>query len=197
MRILVIADKVEKDLSPDGFSQQRCAGVDLIISCGDLPPEYLGFLRNTLAVPLVYVMGNHDLRYGQASLAGCLNIHRRLVTIGGKRILGLAGSRWYNGGMNQYREKEMRWFVWSLWGALLKNRGVDIVVTHAPPRGLGDAEDRCHKGFTCFNKLIQKYQPQYFIHGHIHAPFATDEERKIMVNQTTVMNGYGYFFLDY
>ena len=47
--------------------------------------------------------------------------------------------------------------------------GVDIIITHAPPRHVHDGPDRCHWGFNSFNWLIQKYSPKYFIHGHIHA----------------------------
>ena len=39
----------------------RFAGVDLIISCGDLPPEYLTSLVDAIGAPLYYVGGNHDL----------------------------------------------------------------------------------------------------------------------------------------
>jgi hypothetical protein len=32
----------------------------LIVACGDLPSDYLGYLMNALDVPLVFVPGNHD-----------------------------------------------------------------------------------------------------------------------------------------
>ena len=71
-----------------------------------------------------------------------------------------------------------------------------MVVTHAPPRNIHDAEDLCHKGFECFRWLIEKYQPPYFIHGHIHRNFSDPAERVTVFNSTKVVNTYGYFFLE-
>jgi Icc-related predicted phosphoesterase len=74
--------------------------------------------------------------------------------------------------------------------------GVDIVIAHAPPRNVNDGEDRCHKGFECFRWLIDKYEPDYFIHGHIHANFRDASERITVVNTTEVINSYGYFLFE-
>jgi hypothetical protein len=46
--------------------------------------------------------------------------------------------------------------------------GVDIVVTHAPPLGVGDEEDPAHKGFETFLEMIELYKPKYLLHGHVH-----------------------------
>jgi Icc-related predicted phosphoesterase len=73
----------------------------------------------------------------------------------------------------------------------------DIVVAHAPPRHVGDAEDRCHLGFETFGELIVKYRPRYFIHGHIHRNFENDADRLLQVGDTRVINAYGYVVLDY
>lgn len=32
--------------------------------------------------------------------------------------------------------------------------GVDILLTHAPARGVGNLDDRPHQGFACFNEAI-------------------------------------------
>lgn len=192
MKILVVADTPVLELQRQRLARELVEGIDLVLSCGDLPPEYLTMLRNRLGVPLFYVMGNHDIRYHSSPPVGCTEIHRRIVKFGGLRILGLGGSRWYNGGPNQYQEGEMRKFIARLWFALLLNRGVDMVVTHAPPRGVGDAEDPCHKGFRCFRRLIKRHRPGHFIHGHIHAHFASPRDRLQQVGTTTVINSYGY-----
>ena len=41
--ILFIADEPDKGLW-DFFDASKLEGIDLIISCGDLPPQYLSFL---------------------------------------------------------------------------------------------------------------------------------------------------------
>ena len=97
-------------------------------------------------MPLYYVRGNHDIRYRTSPPTGCMNIHQRRVTFRGLRIMGLEGSRWYNGGPIQYREFQMRQMIWRMLPGLWFKGGVDMVVTHAPPRHIHDAEDRCHGG---------------------------------------------------
>ena len=62
MRIMVIADEESKYLW-DFFDKSKLAGVDLIISCGDLNPNYLSFLTTFAAAPVLYVHGNHDEKY--------------------------------------------------------------------------------------------------------------------------------------
>jgi Icc-related predicted phosphoesterase len=74
--------------------------------------------------------------------------------------------------------------------------GADVVITHAPPRYIHDAEDHCHKGFECYRRLIGKYQPSYFIHGHIHREFFHPSERITVVDTTKVVNTYGYYLLE-
>ena len=61
MKVLTVSDRVEPVLYDD-FDAAFFTGVELILSCGDLPPEYLSFLTKTLNAPLYYVRGNHDIR---------------------------------------------------------------------------------------------------------------------------------------
>ena len=62
MRILSVSDYVVSALY-DNFEVERFPKIDLILSCGDLPPEYLSNLYTSFNVPLYYVCGNHDIRY--------------------------------------------------------------------------------------------------------------------------------------
>ena len=57
VRVLAVSDVVDEGLWAD-IGPVR--GADLILGCGDLPFEYLGYLMNALDVPLVFVPGNHD-----------------------------------------------------------------------------------------------------------------------------------------
>lgn len=170
--------------------------IDVIISCGDLPPEYLSRLAHVFNAPLYYVGGNHDIRYQEKPPQGGSNLHGRLESFGGVRFLGLEGSRWYNGGPYQYTEGQMRSIIRRLRPTLWWQGGIDVVVTHAPPRYIHDTEDLCHRGFKSFRWLIDKYQPDYFIHGHIHRNFADPAERITVVDTTKVVNTYGYCILE-
>ena len=64
----------------------------------------------------------------------------------------------------QYTEQEMARRVQRMRYQLLRRRGFDILLTHAPARGLYDGEDLPHRGFECFNQLMDKYAPRCFIH---------------------------------
>jgi len=196
LNILIVADTVtDKLLEPVGggpFLQD----IDLILSCGDLPPEYLSRLTFRYDVPLLFILGNHDLRYKTAPPAGCRNIDRQLVTFTDRKIVGFSGSRWYNGGINQYTEKQMKRFIGGMRFSLWRSGTPDLVITHAPPRHINDAEDPCHRGFNGFRRFIDKYNPPYFLHGHIHASFNNDSERISTVNTTQVINCYGFYILE-
>ena len=195
MKILTLSDRVEPILH-DQFDRRQFADVDLVLACGDLPPEYLSFVSGKLNVPLYFVRGNHDLRYDAGSPQGCINLADGLVQFKGKNILGLEGSRWYNGGLYQYTEAQMGAVIRRLRPKIWWHKGIDVVVTHAPPRHIHDAEDLCHRGFKSFRRLIDKYHPKYFIHGHIHRYFSDPGERVTIVDATKVVNTYGYNILE-
>ncbi len=195
MKILSVSDKVETQLLTRGNTLLP-APPDIILACGDLPPEYLTELREFYSVPLYYIEGNHDIRYDDSPPLGCTNIHAQIITEQGIRIMGLSGSRWYNGGKNQYTEPEMRKTIRSLWFQLLQVNRMDIIITHAPPRFINDKEDPCHKGFRSFISLIKKHKPVWFVHGHIHSFFKTPADRLTQVCETKVLNCYGFFFFE-
>lgn len=195
MRILAVSDRVEP-LLDNQFDHQQFEDIDLILSCGDLPPEYLASLLGKLKAPLYFVRGNHDFRHDLKAPPGCIDLNGDLVKFEGINIFGLEGSRWYNGGPYQYTEKQMHWKLQRLRPRFWRMGGIDIVITHAPPRHIHDAEDRCHRGFKSFRWLIDKYSPRYFIHGHIHANFSDPSQRVTVVNRTQVINAFGYFLLE-
>lgn len=195
MKILSISDIVVPELS-EQFDARQFDGVELVLSCGDLPPEYLASIREHLDVPLYYVRGNHDIRYQNSPPVGCLDIHQRWITFKGLRIMGLEGSRWYNGGPIQYRDYQMRQMIWRMTPGLWFKGGVDMVITHAPPRHIHDAEDRCHRGFDSFLTFINRFKPRYFIHGHIHANITDPSQRVTLVGNTYVINTFAYHLLE-
>ena len=133
MKILSISDIIEPSLH-DRFEAEQFANVDLILSCGDLSTEYLSLLAESLHAPLLYVCGNHDIRFGSKTPYGCTNINARIVKIQGYTILGLEGSRWYNGGRYQYTNMQMWKTVLFLLPKIWRHGGIDIIITHAPPR---------------------------------------------------------------
>lgn len=195
MKILTISDE-ECPALWDYYTPGRLDGYDLIISCGDLSSRYLSFLVTMAKCPVLYVHGNHDGGYDQRPPEGCDCIDDHIVTFNGVRILGLGGCRKYHPGPHQYTEKQMRQRInrlrWKLW----RMKGVDIVVTHAAPEGLGDAEDLAHWGFEALRELIEKYQPKYLIHGHVHMSYNHTSPREMEHNGIKIINAYQRYTIE-
>jgi uncharacterized protein len=201
MRALVISDKVVDILHGPALTS-LARGVELVLSCGDLPADYLEFIVSVLNVPLYYVMGNHGSDGGEKAFPdGCENLDGRALEYKGLLIAGLEGSMRYNSRPNyQYTENEMRGKVAMLSPALLLNRArhgryLDVLVTHAPPYKIHDAEDLPHNGFKSFVWFIDHYQPRYLLHGHKHV-YDTREKTVTERGATSVVNTYGYRLLD-
>ncbi|MBQ5335713.1 MAG: metallophosphoesterase family protein [Oscillospiraceae bacterium] len=196
MKIMAMSDVESKSLW-DFYKKGKLSGVDLIISCGDLHPEYLSFIETVSNMPLLYVHGNHDEKYAKHPPEGCECIEDRVYVHNGIRILGLGGSMRYRPGLHQYTEQDMQRRIRKLWLKLRRTRGFDILVTHAPAKGFHDGDDLCHQGFEAFLPLIEQYQPKYFIHGHMHMDYGLKTPRVSQLGSTTVINAYDTFRFDY
>lgn len=195
MKILALSDE-ECPALWDYYVPGRLKEYDLILSCGDLNPKYLSFIVTMARAPVMYVHGNHDTSYERIPPEGCDCIEDQLVVYKGLRILGLGGCLRYRPGAHQYSEKEMRKRIKKLRWKLRRHKGVDIVVTHAPPKGIGDGEDLVHQGFEALLELIDQYHPQYLIHGHMHLRYSKDRTRVRDYNSTQVINACERYVLE-
>lgn len=190
MKILTVADEESRYLW-DFYDKSKLADIDLILSAGDLKAEYLEFLVTMSRADVIYVNGNHDRKEPQ----GCICADGKLINYKGLRILGLGGSMRYSMGGNQYTEKEMCRKIRHCGFSIMRNRGFDILLTHAPMADVNDMQDLAHRGFECFGDLVNKYNPKYFIHGHVHKTYGNFvRERKI--GETTVINAFERYILD-
>ena len=196
MKILALADE-ESAYLWDYFEKSKLEGIDLIISCGDLNPKYLSFLATFTNAPVIYVHGNHDKKYKNIPPEGCICIEDEIYVYKGVRILGLGGSMKYNSDECQYTEREMRKRVRKLRWKLFRSKGFDILVTHAPAFGLNDGEDLPHRGFQGFNTLIEKYNPKYFLHGHVHMRYGRKHVRFDTCKDTKVINAFERCVFEY
>ncbi|EOS44672.1 metallophosphoesterase [Lachnospiraceae bacterium JLR.KK009] len=189
MKILAIADEESKGLW-EYFDKSKLEGVDLIISCGDLDPAYLTFLVTMASIPVLYVHGNHDGKYGKTPPDGCICIEDQIYVYKGIRILGLGGSMRYSKGNYQYTEWQMKQRAAKLRFQLFRRRGFDILVTHAPAYQLNDGRDLPHQGFQVFRSLLEKYKPKFFLHGHVHLTYGVNHKRYDKYQDTHVINAY-------
>jgi Icc-related predicted phosphoesterase len=201
-KILAVADEVDESLYGEKLDTLK---PDLVVSCGDLPFEYLEYLVSRTNVPLLYVPGNHDpelkppdttwmpLQAETPALGpeGCENVDGRIVEVSGLRVAGLGGSLRYNRGHNQYTQAQMQRRVLSLelWIRLKRvrnGRKLDVFITHAPPFGVTEAEDAAHVGFVAFHRIIKSFHPIVHVHGHIHPYGRVLPERQI--EETRIVN---------
>ena len=201
MKILTISDIVDRLVYSERIVD-RFGDVDLILSCGDLPAHYLDYIVSMLNKPLYYVFGNHGPQPAMPGQepegpAGCENIDGRVIDYQGLLIAGFEGSMRYNQNARyQYTDREMGWKISRLaprliWNKLRHGRYVDIMIAHAPPQGIHDESDLCHRGFRSFVRFLERYRPAYMIHGHVHLQFPLREQRT-HYQDTTVINTYGY-----
>ena len=181
----------------DYYDGERLKGYDLILSAGDLPPQYLSFLVTFSNCPLLYVHGNHDGVYSRQNPDGCIDIDGKVFRFGGIRILGLGGSMAYNEGPHQYTERQMASRVRKMQFSLMRSRGFDILLTHAPILGINDQNDLPHRGFQVFDTLLEEYHPRYMVHGHVHMNYAYNTPRTVVHRETTVINAYERYELEY
>ena len=79
MKLLLVADEEDPFLW-DYYRPGRLSGYDMILSAGDLKPNYLDFLVTMANRPLLYVHGNHDVCYDSQPPEGCDCIDGKLVT---------------------------------------------------------------------------------------------------------------------
>ena len=172
MKILAVADE-ENDVLWNYFNPKMVKGTDLIVSCGDLDREYLDFLVTMVRKPLLYIRGNHDTSYLQKPPAGCFDIEDKIYDHKGIRFLGLGGSIRYKDGPCMYTEEEMKKRIRKLKPAIKVMGGFDVLVTHAPVRHYGDWEDLPHRGFECFEELLNEYKPKYMLYGHVHERYGS------------------------
>ena len=199
-KIMVLADYVHPYVYRQGFPS-GLPSVDLVLAAGDLPGYYLEFLATQLPVPLLYVPGNHQNEYvneGDTRIAarGVTNLHGRVVEVAGLRVAGWGGVPKYRESKEgQYTELEARWGLGLL--ALRARRGVDILLTHAPPTGPHAGSDHAHRGCGAIQHFMQRRHPKLVVHGHIHDYEGKKFEYQDQASGARVVNAYGYHILEF
>jgi Icc-related predicted phosphoesterase len=130
-----------------------------------------------------------------------VNADVRVVDVLGLRIAGLGGCLRYSDGPNQYSERQYgrrarllraraQWARWRM-----RDAGrPDVLITHAPPRGVGDAEDPPHRGVQAMHGLVAALAPAVVLHGHVHPYGQTPPQ--LQLGSAVVRNVVGRHLLD-
>ncbi len=206
MKILAVSDQVVGSIYSSRIRGQF-GDVDMVLACGDLPYYYLEFIVSMLNVPCFFVHGNHDRPEHTADgrtvtePGGWVNLDERTVNSKGLFLGGLEGSMRYKPDVPfQYTEKEMVYKIWRMTPSLLMNRmlqgrALDILITHAPPKGIHDGDDWPHRGCEAFLGLMERYRPRYLLHGHKHIYKMDIWKTRYM--DTEVINVYPYRVIEF
>lgn len=195
IRLLAVSDEREPALE---IERNRAAigEVDGIVGCGDLDPRWLAFLADCFRAPLVYVRGNHDR-------GGDWDENRLVVpepVRSGARThlagLDIATLEWPDvDGAGNRRRSDLAWtqalrVAFARLGARLQRRARPLlVVSHAPPEGVGDGADAYHRGFPGYRWLLERSRPPLWLHGH--TTVASVNELVVEHGPSTVVNVTG------
>ena len=207
VRILAIADTVSPFVYSENFPG-NLPPFDVVLSAGDMPGHVLEFIATKTTVRPVYVLGNHGNGYIQHANGdvptlpgGCTNAHGRVLTRAGLRIAGIEGSARYRPGPHQYSEAEMERFALRLaprlaWHRWRDGRALDVLLTHAPPKGPHEGEDRPHRGVAAFNRMHRWWRPRLHVHGHVHLSGANAPREYVTDEGVRVVNAFGFALID-
>jgi len=222
MKLLCISDYKDSLIYSNNI-KERFADIDIVLSSGDLSADYYSYIVSSLNKPLVFVFGNHnleclkyfrkeyqDIQIGIGMETLCPNnkanfggtyVGGMVKNVKGLLIGGVGGCMRYNRGLNQFTEVGMFFFMLKLipkmlWNKIFYGRYLDVLLTHAPPRGIHDLEDQCHKGFKVFLWFMKVFKPKYLIHGHVHL-YDSNKNRKTQYLDTTVINAYKHVVINF
>lgn len=208
-RVLVISDEEAPNL---GVQTLRDLAPDLVLAAGDLPWSYLEYVGSCVDAPLVFVPGNHDPEITRSGRGyhdpftydgeagdgprphGAVNADQQVVEAAGLRIAGLGGCVRYKPGPHQYTQSQYAARARRLLRRAKRGGPVDVLLTHAPPLGLGDADDLPHVGIQALHPVIELLQPTWHLHGHIHPYGKSMPDRQ--VGATTIRNVIPWKMLD-
>ncbi|MCW2849451.1 MAG: metallophosphoesterase [Marmoricola sp.] len=210
VRVLVIADEEAPNLRAQRL---RELAPELVLAAGDLPWHYIEYVASGVDAPVVFVPGNHDpevqrfrkARNGSYTTSsglpcdgprphGATNADGQVIEAAGLRIAGLGGCVRYKAGPNMYTQRQYDRRAKRLLRRARKSGPVDVLLTHAPPLHLGDGEDQPHEGIAALHGVLDRLEPTWHLHGHIHPYGQQMPDRQ--VGPTTIRNVIPWRMID-
>ena len=193
IRLLAASDEADPTLSV-AVNRENLAPIDLVIGCGDLSPDWLGFLGDAFLAPLVFVRGNHDnggpwptpreVPMPSAGMDGRSLPGIDILALPWPRFDARAARRDEGAAWRQLAGVGLARLVWPA-----RSQGL-IVVSHVPPRGVGDTPgDPYHVGFAAYEFISRRMQPRLWLHGH--TSLAAQPTWRVQHGPTTVVNATG------
>lgn len=219
MKCLLLADKscgyLSRRLLEEGSEYLKA---DFIFALGDLHPEYISFIADASRKSVFYVEGNHhfltpfkleELKkehpYMDKHIVGGVNMNKRLLREKDIYICGFSDSIQYNMAGGQSSESRMfvtvffmtvKVFLRRIWDVFRKKPKAPLfVLSHSPAKGIGDREDRPHRGFRSFLLFQKLVKPDFWFYGHVHLKDFREQEN-IHYKGTTFINSYEFKTLE-
>jgi hypothetical protein len=177
VRLLAVSDERDPALD-DERNRRGLEPLDAVLGCGDLEPDYLAFLADAFTVPLLAVRGNHD-RGGawDAALHIPQPIDGRVEHTAGLPLIGLSWPGRRRGRAVRDELAAWRQVLDAAARAWWRREPPRIVLSHVPPRGLGDTPtDPYHVGFAAYAWLCRRLRPVLWLHGHTATAAVTRRE---------------------
>lgn len=204
---MAIADEISPAIYHEDFPK-HLPPFDVVLSAGDIPGHLLEFIASKLRNPPVYVLGNHANEFLRRPYedkpelpGGCLHLHGRVARVNGLLIAGFDGCAHYRAGVGQMRDWNQRLLMLRMTPRLLYNRwrygrAVDVLLTHAPPKGPHEGKDYPHRGLKTYNTFAKRFKPQVHLHGHVHLYAANAPRSYQTAEGVRVINGYLYTLVE-
>jgi Icc-related predicted phosphoesterase len=162
------------------------ADADVVIGAGDFCnmrrglPEAMAALE-PIAAKAVLVAGNAESAEELRAATTARVLHGEAATVAEIRLFGLG----YAVPVTPFGSWSCDLSEETAEAMLAALTSVDILITHAPPKGLGDrTSSGAHVGSLAIRAAIERVQPRFALCGHIHDSWGTVG----MIGATTVMN---------
>ncbi len=199
MRLAVITD-LHDSVAHVATLRQAAQGSDALIICGDLTTfgdrqrvQRMADAVKLEGTPCFFVPGNCDAMPADGTLAGCHNLHGRVVELDGWLLAGLGGSLpCPSHTPDELKETAFAGLLDAIRLACGERADRLILVSHQPP--YGTAADRLpsgrHTGCRALRAFIDEVQPACCLTGHIHeAASRTRLGRTLLVNPGPFAHG--------
>lgn len=178
---------------------------DIIIHCGDITlksnlaevTDFIEWFAGLNFRHKILVAGNHDrfIRKRKTEFLDLIKDHKidylenSLIRINGYSIFGSPYSLNYGGlGAFTYFDIPEAEEVWNL---IPEN--VNILITHAPPKGFRDFSRTFNKNAGCqvLRDRVLSVRPRYHIFGHIHESYGTETHNGSVFVNVSLSNSSG------
>ncbi len=191
LRLLATSDDFDPALE-ESENRETLGAIDLVIGCGDLSPDCLGFIGDAFHAPLVYVRGNHDRgdRWHGPGAVPVPSAGLDTRSLLGVPLLALPWPGPATGAARRDEAAAWRQALRPAAAAFVRRTGPCLVFSHVPPRDVGDTpSDPYHRGFAAYRFILDRLAPPLWLHGHTALAACTDWRARL--GPSTVVNVTG------